>query len=35
MEAIWVYSLSNVYRSSIRGLGSLGRSQALRISMGA
>jgi uncharacterized membrane protein YbhN (UPF0104 family) len=36
MEAIWVYSLSNVYRSSIRGLGgSLGRSRALRISMGA
>ncbi len=36
MEGIWVYSLSNVYRSSIRGLGgSLGRRQALRISMGA
>ena len=36
MEGIWVYSLSNVYRSSIRGLGgSLGRGQALRISMGA
>jgi uncharacterized membrane protein YbhN (UPF0104 family) len=36
MEGVWVYSLSNVYRSSIRGLGgSLGRSQALRISMGA
>ena len=36
MEGIWVYSLSNVYRSSIRGLGgSLGRSQAVRISMGA
>ena len=36
MEGIWVYSLSNVYRSSIRGLGgSLGRGQAVRISMGA
>ncbi|MET0696502.1 MAG: lysylphosphatidylglycerol synthase transmembrane domain-containing protein [Acidimicrobiia bacterium] len=36
MEAIWVYSLSNVYRSSIQGLGgSLGRRQAVRISMGA
>lgn len=36
LEGIWVYSLSNVYRSSIRGLGgSLGRGRALRISMGA
>jgi len=36
MEGIWVYSLSNVYRSSIRGLGgSLDRGPALRISMGA
>jgi hypothetical protein len=36
MEGIWVYSLSNVYRASIRGLGgTLGRGQALRISMGA
>ncbi|HEU5113643.1 MAG TPA: lysylphosphatidylglycerol synthase transmembrane domain-containing protein [Acidimicrobiia bacterium] len=36
MEGVWVYSLSNVYRSSIRGLGgSLGRGRALRISMGA
>jgi uncharacterized membrane protein YbhN (UPF0104 family) len=36
LEVVWVYSLSNVYRSSIRGLGGgLGRGQALRISMGA
>lgn len=36
MEGIWVYSLSNVYRASIRGLGGrLGRDQAVRISMGA
>ncbi|HWL50655.1 MAG TPA: lysylphosphatidylglycerol synthase transmembrane domain-containing protein [Acidimicrobiia bacterium] len=36
LEGVWVYSLSNVYRSSIQGLGgSLGRGQALRISMGA
>jgi len=36
LEGVWVYSLSNVYRASIRGLGgSLGRGQALRISMGA
>ena len=36
LEGVWVYSLSNVYRASIRGLGgTLGRGQALRISMGA
>jgi uncharacterized membrane protein YbhN (UPF0104 family) len=36
LEGVWVFSLANVYRSSIRGLGgSLGRRQALRISMGA
>jgi hypothetical protein len=36
LEGVWVYSLSNVYRASIRGLGgSLGRGQAFRISMGA
>ncbi|MGH8941367.1 MAG: lysylphosphatidylglycerol synthase transmembrane domain-containing protein [Acidimicrobiia bacterium] len=36
LEGVWVYSLSNVYRSSILGLGgSLGRGLAVRISMGA
>ena len=36
LEVVWLVSLSNVYRSSIRGFGgNLGRWHALRISMGA
>jgi len=36
MEGVWVFSLANVYRSSIRGLGgTLGWGHALKISMGA
>jgi uncharacterized membrane protein YbhN (UPF0104 family) len=36
LEAVWLVSLSNVYRSSIRAFGGkLGRVDALRISMGA
>ena len=36
LEAVWLVSLSNVYRASIRAFGgNLGRVHALRISMGA